>query len=131
MKTIGALVLVVASIATAASGRWKPEYAQLPEDVRDWYRSAELTAPAQERFGFKSCCDSSDVVKSQFRVDRTTGADQWFYLKDGVFLPIPPDIIHWGEHAPDNQPTLFALAHQIGSHQAGELTCFYPPDGGI
>jgi hypothetical protein len=107
----------------SAQGTWKPEYAQLPPDVRDWYSAAELTAPAQRRFPYKKCCDHADVFKTQFRVNTASGEDEWYYLIERQWKRIPSDIIHWGEHAPDGQPTLFLYG--------GKETCFYPGDGGI
>lgn len=103
---------------------WKPEYAEYPQAVQDWYRNAELTPEAQERFPFKKCCDHSDVVKTQFRVNKTSGSDEWFYEDSpGHFKRIPPDVIHWGESAPNGQPTLFVYS--------GKETCFFPGDSGI
>jgi hypothetical protein len=125
---IGVILLCAALLAIAvwssrAHGTWKPEYEYAPPDVRDWYAKAELTPEAQGRFPFKSCCAHSDVVKTQFRVDRTDGGDAWFYWKDEHWQRVPPDIIHWGERAPDNQPTLFVYR--------GQETCFWPGEGGI
>lgn len=106
-----------------AQARWRPEYVQLPQEVRDWYAAAELTQPAQKRFPYKKCCDHADVFRTKFRVDKNSGEDQWFYFSDGNWKQIPSDIIHWGEHAPDGRPTLF-LYH-------GHETCFYPGESGI
>jgi len=103
-----------------AHATWKPQYAQAAPEVRDWYEHAELTPEAQKRFPFKSCCKHSDVVRTKFRVDKKNGADQWWYLDGDEYKLIPPDIIHWGEHAPDGQPTLFRLG------EGGALTCFWP-----
>ena len=114
-----ALVLAVC----AAHATWKPEYANYPLEVQEWYRNAELTEAAQRRFKFKSCCAHSDVVKTSFRVYKGTGGDEWYWLKDGEWVQIPSDVIHWGESAPDRQPTLFAVA--------GSPTCFYPGEGGL
>lgn len=120
------LIVVIAGLSAAAScanATWKPEYANAPQEVQDWYRSAQLTEPAQKRFGFKSCCAHSDVVKTEFRVDKKSGNDEWYWMKDGDWTLIPGDVIHWGESAPDQQPTLFAI---------GNLpTCFYPGEGGL
>ena len=91
--------------------------------MRDWYAAAELTGPAQKRFPYKKCCDHADVFRTQFRVNSASGADEWFHYVDGVWKRVPPDIIHWGEHAPDGQPTLFLFN--------GQETCFFPGDGGI
>lgn len=125
------IVLAALIVALPAHATWKPEYASAPQAVQDWYRSATLTKPAQKRLGFIGCCDSSEVVKTKFKVDRTTGQDVWLYLKDGKYEPIPSDIIHWGESAPDGKPTLFVLNHDVLGQPAGTPTCFYPPPGGI
>jgi len=117
------VVALLALLSLSAQATWKPEYAQLPQEVQDWYRSAELTLSAQKRFPYKKCCDHADVYKTQFRVDKSSGADQWLYLIDGEWKLIPPDIIHWGESAPGGQPTLFLFK--------GKETCFFPGEGGI
>jgi len=52
-------------------------------------------------------------------------SDQWFYLaKDGTWKQVPPDTIHWGQHAPNGLPTLFI-------YWTGQELCFYPPEEGI
>lgn len=117
---IAAAYLIMFSPAFAT---WKPEYAALPQSVRDWYRNAELTPEAQKRFNFKSCCEKADVVKTQFRVSKSTSGDEWFWDRDGQWQRIPEDVIHWGETAPDGQATLFVVS--------GREVCFWPPDGGI
>jgi hypothetical protein len=101
---------------------WRPEYAQLPQATQDWYSSRELTEAAQLRFHFKSCCAHSDTVSTQFRVNKTTGTDEWFWLNGGKWKRIPDDIIHWDQHAPDGQAVMFAIGD--------EPTCFFPPDAG-
>jgi hypothetical protein len=111
------------TIAKQAQATWKPEYANAAPEVQEWYRNAQLTDAAERRFGFKSCCAHSDVVKTAFRVDKATNGDEWYWLNNGQWTPIPSDIIHWGESAPDRQPTLFAI---------GNLpTCFFPGEGGL
>lgn len=47
-----------------------------------WYEAQQINPEAQLRLGvsWKSCCNHSDVVKTRFRVDRTTSEDQWWYL---------------------------------------------------
>jgi hypothetical protein len=102
---------------------WKPQYASADQVTRDWYESRELTAAAQQRFRFKSCCNNSDVVQTQFHVNKNNGADEWFYLSDGKWTRIPDDVIHWDEHAPNGKPVMFAVG--------GNPVCFFPPDSGI
>ncbi|MGH6726588.1 MAG: hypothetical protein ACREB8_08590 [Pseudolabrys sp.] len=106
-----------------ADARWKPEYASAPQTVRDWYQHAELTRKAQMRFPFKSCCEHADVVRTQFRVNRATAGDEWYWLDGETWRRIPDDIVHWGETAPDKQPTLFVYQ--------GHETCFWPGESGI
>ena len=116
-------VILTGLFAAQADARWKPEYANAPPAVRDWYQHAELTQKAQMRFPFKSCCEHADVVRTQFRVNKTDGHDEWFWLDGETWRRIPDDIIHWGETAPDKQPTLFVYQ--------GHETCFWPGESGI
>ena len=123
VAVLAALYLVLR--ADPATARWKPEYAQAAPEVRSWYETRELTAAAQKRFHFKSCCANSDVVKAKFAVSKLAGADQWFYQLAGEdkWREVPPDIIQWDQHAPNGEAVLFAFL--------GKPTCFFPPDGGI
>jgi len=117
--------LFIAQVAFAddANATWKPEYADASPEVRAWYQNAQLTDAAERRFGFRSCCAHSDVVKTEFRVSRVNNGDQWYWFDHDHWNLIPSDIIHWGESAPDGQPTLFAI---------GDIpTCFYPGVGGL
>ena len=50
---------------------------------------AELTQKAQMRFPFKSCCEHADVVKTQFRVNRATAGDEWYWLDGNELAPHP------------------------------------------
>lgn len=91
----------------------------------DWYENAEMTDAARARFGYGwvKCCNHAEVFRTEFRVNKDDGDDEWWYLtKAGVWKKLPNDIIHWGEHAPDKQPTLFI-------HQGIEV-CFWPGEGG-
>jgi hypothetical protein len=106
---------------TYAHATWKPEYAALPQKVRDWYKTRELTPAARLRLGFKSCCDNSDVVKTQFKVGGA-GNDEWYWLDGNTWRRVPSDVIHWDERAPNGEAVLFSL----GSRP----TCFFPPGSG-
>jgi hypothetical protein len=112
-----------------ADARWKPEFAQLEPEVRDWYKGQTMTQQAWERLGspsWHSCCEHGDVFKTQFRVGPGAhGEDEWWYLKDGAWKQVPPDTIHWGQNAPGGLPTLFIYQN------TGEELCFYPPEGGL
>jgi hypothetical protein len=122
---LAALSLALPSACTIhpAFATWKPQYASAPQAVQDWYRAAELTEAAKQRFPFTKCCDHADVVRTKFQVNKTTAGDEWFYLDGGTWKRIPDDIIHWGESAPGGQPTLFVYA--------GKETCFFPGESGI
>ena len=112
-----AIAFAVTMLSPAAA-EWKPNYALASPEVQAWYRNAQLTPQARERFGFKNCCDHADVFRTKFRVNKISGADEWDYLVDGQWKRIPPDIVHWGVTAPDLQPTLFIYN--------GKETCFFP-----
>lgn len=118
---LGVCVLVLAVIRNAGA-EWKPEYAQASPEVQAWYRNAELTPEAQKRFPFKKCCDHADVFRTQFKVDKASGRDEWWYFDMGEWKRVPDDIVHIDEHAPDNQPTLFIYN--------GKETCFFPGGAG-
>lgn len=131
-RLLAPLALAGALLLAPAQATWKPEYAAASPEVQQWYRNAELTKAAQERFPFKKCCDHADVVRTQFSVNHTSGGDEWYWWDDGKkttdgsvvgWRRVPDDIVHWGEHAPDKQPTLFIYN--------GRETCFFPGDGGI
>jgi hypothetical protein len=118
------LMLATAILLPVASqAKWKPQYASAPQEVQDWYKSRKLTDAAAKRFAFKSCCDGSDKVETQFRVDRATGEDKWYYQKDDQWIEVPPDVIWWDEHSPTGEAILFAVD--------GKPTCFFPPRGGL
>jgi hypothetical protein len=68
-------------------------------------------------------CEKGDVFHTQFRVINNGtkyGEDTWWYEKDGKWKQVPPDTIHWGQHAPNGQPTLFIY------QTTGQELCFYP-----
>lgn len=119
------IILCIAALVASgiANARWRAEYASQSPEVQQWYRNAELTEAAQQRFPFKKCCDHSDVVKTQFRVNKSSGGDEWYWLDGQTWRRIPPDIIHVDEYAPDGQPTLFVYE--------GRETCFFPGSSGI
>jgi hypothetical protein len=106
-------------LISQAEARWKSEYANVPQAVRDWYQTAHLTPKAQMRFAFKNCCEHADVVKTQFRVNRLDAGDEWYWLDGQDWRRIPDDIIHWGETAPSKQPTLFVYQRQGDVFLAG------------
>lgn len=119
------LCAVIVMVSVGADAHWRPEYASQPPEVQAWYQNAELTKEAQQRFHFQKCCAHSDVVQTQFRVNKATAGDEWFWLDPdtNAWRRVPADIIHWGESAPGGQPTLFVYS--------GMETCFFPGDSGI
>jgi hypothetical protein len=92
-----------------------------------WFDQQSLNPATQQRLkvGWNSCCLGSEVVKTQFRVSRTDYGDEWYYMKNGAWKRVPDDTIHWGQHAPGGQATLFIY------FMTGDETCFYPPEEGI
>jgi hypothetical protein len=90
-----------------------------------WYENAELTPAAKLKFGIEKCCAKAEVIRTQFRVNRTTADDEWWWLDKTTsqWRRIDPEIIHYGEHAPDKQPTLFVWN--------GKTVCFFVPEEGI
>src|SRR5260370_2688621 len=92
-----------------------------------WYEQQTLNSATMKRLnvGWNSCCLGSEVVKTQFRVNKTTSGDEWFHLKDGTWKRVPDDTIHWGQHAPGGQATLFVY------FMTGDESCCYPPQDGI
>jgi len=120
--------IAAAILAVPVGATWKPEYANQPFEVQQWYRNAELTKAAQTRFPFKKCCDHSDVVKTRFNVNKTSAGDEWYWWNadkagDDKWQRVPEDVIHWDKRAPSGLPTLFTYN--------GKETCFFPGDGGI
>jgi hypothetical protein len=136
MKWYSAIVFAIGiafSVALAiypktGHSTWKPEYAQNAPEVNQWYKDAQMNDATWERMGkpsWKGCCEKGDVFKTRFRVgEGKHGDDEWWYLKDGVWKQVPPDTIHWGQHAPNGRPKLFIL-------WSGQELCFYPPQEGI
>ena len=115
----GLFIAIIFSVQPRAE--WKPEYADAPQAVRDWYQAQELTEAAERRFPFKSCCAKSDVVKTKFKVGGA-GSDEWWWLDGETWRRIPEDVIHWGVRTPDGNAIMFAIG--------GEPVCFYPADSG-
>lgn len=124
------VAFVLFFVCAPAFATWKPQYAQLPQATQEWFGHAEVTDEAYKRFGFKSCCAQSEVVHTKFHVNRVNGADEWFWLHDGKWELIPPDIIHWGESGPNGEAILFVTQGNFGTVPAGTPTCFWPPESG-
>src|SRR4030088_2915930 len=123
MKLVYLLLASATLLPATSQAKWKPQYASNSPEIRDWYKSRKLTDAAAKRFAFKSCCDCSDKVETQFRVDRATGDDKWYYQKDGQWTEVPPDVMWWYERSAPGKPVMFALN--------GKPPCFFPPRGGL
>ena len=65
------------------------QYADVPQEIRDWYANAELTDAAKQRLHWKKCCDHADAVKTRFRVNKSNGDDEWYWLREGQRKRIP------------------------------------------
>jgi hypothetical protein len=118
-KTIWLTITTTAALSAMAVA-W-------PAWAEGWFDRQMLNPATVKRLnvGWNSCCLGSEVVKTQFRVNRTSYGDEWFYLKDDAWKRVPDDTIHWGQHAPGGQATLFVY------FMTGDETCFYPPQEGI
>ena len=115
-------------LTSTAYATWKPEYAQLSQEVKDWYKGQTLNQATWERLGspsWHSCCEHGDVFKTQFRVGGDNSDEWWYLTKENEWKQVPPDTIHWGQHAPNGEPTLFIY------QATGQELCFYPPLEGI
>lgn len=120
-----------------AEATWKREYAGTPEAVQQWFRSARLTPEAQTRIGFHNCCDQSDRFDTQFRVNRQTAGDEWYFRDGDNWRRIPDDVIHKDEiraanPEDDKLPEFEEMRRQgVLFIYNGNPTCFWPPQGGI
>lgn len=99
---IAALVLSM----TAARAHDSLHYVQAPPDWQKWFGEAKTTEESRSRlaaqgFIWHSCCNKADRVKTQFRVNRENGADEWYAWLNEKWEKIPGDIIHW-----ENDPTM-------------------------
>jgi hypothetical protein len=112
MKLVYLLLASAALLPATSQAKWKPQYASNSPEIRDWYKSRKLTDAAAKRFAFKSCCDGSDKVETQFKVDKATGDDKWYYQNDGEWVEVST-----------GEAVLFAVY--------GKPTCFFPPRGGL
>jgi hypothetical protein len=121
MRRLLATLMLVLMTMPAPARDPDGRYANAPH--RDWYQSRKLTPAANARFGFWSCCDHSDVVRTRFRPTKE-GGDGWEFVDaSGMWARVPDDIIHWGESTPTGEPVLFAVNDKP--------VCFFPGDGGI
>jgi hypothetical protein len=123
------VVTIVVCFAGFAHARWKPEYANMPAEIRAWYAQAQTmpdSRPRKEK-GYVGCCNHGDVVDAQFETKKTPSGyvEEWYYKTREMaeYKRIANDIIHWGEAAPYGLPTLFVYN--------GEEICFWPPNGAI
>src|SRR6202140_5964088 len=99
MKLVYLLLASATLLPATSQAKWKPQYASNSPEIRDWYKSRKLTHAAAKRFAFKSCCDGSDKVETQFRVDKATGGDKGYYQMAGQGIEVPPDVIWGAEHS--------------------------------
>src|SRR5258708_33642422 len=95
----------------------------LPAWSDSWFERQTLNPPTMKRLnvGWNSCCLGSEDVRSALRGERACIWEDWDYMKDGSWKRVPDDTIHWGQHAPGGQATLFVY------FMTGDETCFYPP----
>jgi len=134
---IAAMIACAFVSSIPASATWKREYGSNPVAVQEWFKKAQVTEEGQKRISFKNCCDQSDRFDTQFRVDKTTAGDAWYFRSEGKWIRIPDDVIHSDEiHAlnpeDDKLPEFEAMRRQgVLFIYSGQPTCFWPPEGGI
>jgi hypothetical protein len=77
---------------------------------------------------WSNCCDNADRVKTQFRVNRDTNKDTWWWLDGNTWRQVPDDIIH-----EEYDPTMPEDLRREGVLfvYRGKPTCFWYPEGGI
>ena len=91
-------------------------------EYQKWASEADILPEARKRLHWNKCCNHAEVFRTKFMPIKENGQDGYLYLVDDTWKRVPPDIIHWGEKAPDGRPTLFIYL--------GEETCFFPAEGG-
>jgi hypothetical protein len=102
--------VLLAGLIHHAEARWKPEYANCRKRCGTGTKRPSSRRKRSCAFPSKAVCEHADVVKTQFRVNRRTSGDEWYWLDGETWRRVPDDIIHWGETAPSKQPTLFVHA---------------------
>lgn len=126
---LACLILVfIGEIAAHADWEGSPykgwaEKQQVAPAARQRMYCPEVVAPDD-----CSCCDGAEIVKTQFRVSKTTGGDEWWFVSPvtGKWKRIPDDVIHgMDEHTPTGQPVLFL--YPKGSDNP---RCFFRGDTG-
>jgi hypothetical protein len=116
-------IITLAAFALAITAAVAHEMPGISKEHQAWYSNAETTPEARKRVPYSKCCAHAEVFRTQFRVNKTNGADEWWYLVGEAWLHIPADIVHPHDvHAPDGQPTLFIYQ--------GTLTCFFVGESG-
>ena len=81
------VVTIVVCFAGFAHARWKPEYANMPAEIRAWYAQAQTmpdSRPRKEK-GYVGCCNHGDVVDAQFETKKTPSGyvEEWYYKNSG------------------------------------------------
>lgn len=90
--------------------------------------SLQRFCPASKDNKNCTCCSGAEIVKTQFRVNKKNGMDEWWFVSPvtNTWKRIPNDIIHDEEEkTPTGQPVLFL--YPIGSDNP---RCFFRGDTG-
>lgn len=123
-----------------------PHWVQYTPDERNWMGEALTTQRSRPRLASKgfvwhSCCNQGDRVKTQFRVSKESGQDEWWFLKKGdteqtdEWVRIPNDIIHTEEDFDDDAKMKNKMSPQMRTEGVlfiyqGTPTCFWAPQEG-
>jgi hypothetical protein len=134
-----AVFVIVVITARTASATWKPEYANNPPAVQQWFHNAAPPVEGMARLGISRCCEQAERLMTKF-VGRQGG--DWSYYPDPNctregcrLLPIPADVVHNTEIHADNPdddklPEFDAMRREgVLFIWKGEPSCFWPPQG--
>ena len=116
-------LLIVLAVPRSFNQAFAHELSGVLPEYQKWASEANILPEARKRLHYWSkCCNHAEVFRTKFLPIKENGQDGYLYLAGDTWKRVPPDIIHWGEKAPDGRPTLFIFQ--------GKETCFFPAEGG-
>jgi len=134
LRALGLLGLLFV-LNDRAHATWKPEFANNPPEVQEWYKQQIPTPETLKIYGigWQSCCNHGDVCQDcvvHHVSDRPPWNDGWYYTKDGVTKPLPPHIVDYVPWTPTGKPILFIAPFAAGKMQIGDPVCLKVPGSG-
>lgn len=132
VRAIAIASLMLVSAPVHASDDETPSNPWGNSPYHDWMKRQTVNPEAQQKLAipYSSCCDHADRVKTEFRVDKDTRGDTWWYLdpSDGQWKRIPNEIVH--EEADATMPPQLRTEGVLFVYD-GKPTCFWAPEGGL